>query len=66
MGVPVVSTTHGGIPEMVLNGVTGLLVPERNYEALADALSLLLADRGPVAEPSSMRLCERIEAATSI
>jgi colanic acid/amylovoran biosynthesis glycosyltransferase len=45
MGVPVVSTTHGGIPEIVLNGVTGLLVPERNHRALADALSSLLADQ---------------------
>jgi glycosyltransferase involved in cell wall biosynthesis len=44
MGVPVVSTSHGGIPEIVLNSVTGLLVPERDSQALADALSLLLAD----------------------
>lgn len=44
MGVPVVSTSHGGIPEIVLNRVTGLLVPERDYEALAEALSLLIAD----------------------
>jgi colanic acid/amylovoran biosynthesis glycosyltransferase len=45
MGVPVVSTTHGGIPEVVCNGITGLLVPERDHKALADALCLLLADR---------------------
>jgi colanic acid/amylovoran biosynthesis glycosyltransferase len=45
MGVPVVSTAHGGIPEIVLDGVTGLLVPERNHRALADALSRLLADQ---------------------
>jgi colanic acid/amylovoran biosynthesis glycosyltransferase len=44
-GVPVVSTTHGGIPEIVVSGVTGLLAPERDHEALADALSLLLADK---------------------
>jgi colanic acid/amylovoran biosynthesis glycosyltransferase len=44
MGVPVVSTTHGGIPEVVAHRLTGLLVPERDYEALAEALSLLLAD----------------------
>jgi colanic acid/amylovoran biosynthesis glycosyltransferase len=44
MGVPVVSTTHGGIPEVVADRVTGLLVPERDYQALADALSLLLED----------------------
>ena len=44
MGVPVVSTTHGGIPELVVHRVTGLLAPERDHELLADALSLLLAD----------------------
>jgi colanic acid/amylovoran biosynthesis glycosyltransferase len=44
MGVPVVSTTHGGIPEVVEDHSTGLLVAERDYEALAGALSLLLDD----------------------
>jgi colanic acid/amylovoran biosynthesis glycosyltransferase len=44
MGVPIVSTTHGGIPEVVEDRLTGLLVPERDYQALADALSLLLDD----------------------
>jgi colanic acid/amylovoran biosynthesis glycosyltransferase len=44
MGIPVVSTTHGGIPEVVVHQLTGLLVPERDYSALADALCLLLAD----------------------
>jgi glycosyltransferase involved in cell wall biosynthesis len=44
MGVPVVSTNHGGIPEVVEDHLTGLLAPERDYEALADALSLLLDD----------------------
>ena len=43
-GVPVVSTTHAGIPEIVVQYVNGLLTPERDYEALADALSLLLDD----------------------
>lgn len=45
MGVPVVSTMHGGIPEVVCNGATGMLVPERDYQALADALCLLVADK---------------------
>lgn len=44
MGVPVVSSLHGGIREIVENGVTGLLVPERDYEALAAALDRLLND----------------------
>lgn len=44
MGVPVVSTIHGGIPEIVSNGVNGLLVPERDARSLADAMILLLDD----------------------
>ena len=45
MGIPVVSTWHGGIPEVVIDGHTGLLVPERDSEALAHALKQLLGDR---------------------
>lgn len=41
-GVPVVATYHAGLPEIVDNGETGLLVPERNVEALTDALARLL------------------------
>lgn len=44
MGVPVVSTLHGGIPEVVANGSTGILVPERQPRALAEALLLLLSN----------------------
>jgi glycosyltransferase involved in cell wall biosynthesis len=41
---PVVATPVGGTPEVVVDGETGLLVPPRNPEALADALRRLLAD----------------------
>lgn len=44
MGVPVVSTMHGGIPEVVVHGLTGLLTPERDYQAIADVLSALLVN----------------------
>ena len=42
MGLPVVSTLSGGIPEAVRHGETGLLVMEQNSRALADAIQLLL------------------------
>jgi len=42
----VVASRVGGIPEVVDDGVTGLLVPPDNPAALADALNLLLRDPG--------------------
>jgi glycosyltransferase involved in cell wall biosynthesis len=44
MGVPVVSTRHGGIPEAVSDGNTGLLVPEKDVLSLAAALERTLRD----------------------
>jgi colanic acid/amylovoran biosynthesis glycosyltransferase len=43
-GVPVISTYHSGIPELVEHAVSGLLVPERDAEALAEAILSLLLD----------------------
>jgi len=42
MGMPVISTVHAGIPELVEDGVSGFLVPEHNVEALADWLRRLV------------------------
>jgi glycosyltransferase involved in cell wall biosynthesis len=44
MGVPVVASRFGGFPEVVQDGVTGLLVPPQDPAALAQALRELLAD----------------------
>jgi colanic acid/amylovoran biosynthesis glycosyltransferase len=41
-GIPIVSTRHAGIPEIVRDGLAGYLVPERDPEALADRLRTLL------------------------
>lgn len=46
MGLPVISTQHSGIPELITNGVNGLLVPERDEEALEKAISFLLNNPG--------------------
>ena len=43
-GAPVVATTHGGPPEFVDNGVTGLLVDPFDTDAVASALDRLLGD----------------------
>lgn len=45
-GIPVVATRTGGIPEIVEDGVSGLLVPPRSPEHLAAALLRMLSDPG--------------------
>jgi glycosyltransferase involved in cell wall biosynthesis len=44
-GLPVLATHHGGIPEAVEHGVSAMLVPERDAEALARELIALGDDR---------------------
>jgi len=41
---PVVASNVGGIPEMIENGITGILVPPRDAEALSTAIVRLLTD----------------------
>jgi glycosyltransferase involved in cell wall biosynthesis len=43
-GKPIVATRTGGIPEVVVDGETGILVPPRDHDALADAMVRLLND----------------------
>ena len=45
-GAVPLATWHGGHPEIVDDGRTGFLVPERHVDALADRLDQLLADPG--------------------
>ena len=64
MGVPVVSTDISGIPEMIDDGVHGLLVPPRDAPALASALRRLLTDRAlhqRLAQAGRARICERFD-----
>ena len=44
-GLPVFATDHGGIPEAIENGVSGILVPERDYEGRSQALLKAVQDR---------------------
>jgi glycosyltransferase involved in cell wall biosynthesis len=58
-GVPVVSTYVGGIPEAVVDGVTGYLVASEDHVGLADRLSRLLASP-ELRETMGARARERI------
>ncbi len=42
LGLPVISTLHSGIPELVEDGKSGFLVPERDVDSLADRLAYLI------------------------
>jgi len=44
-GLPIVSTRVGGIPSLIKDGVNGLLVEEKNINALADAITKLIQDK---------------------
>jgi glycosyltransferase involved in cell wall biosynthesis len=61
LGTPCISTPVTGIPEVVGDGRTGLLVAERNPEALAGAIRRLVTDRSLVASlcREARRLVER-------
>src|SRR5437762_4667634 len=45
-GLPVAGTRHGGIPEAVEHGRTGLLVPEEDHIALANAMQKIIDSPG--------------------
>ena len=42
--VPVIATNVGGIPELISNNITGLLVPPENPEEMTNAINELLSD----------------------
>lgn len=64
-GLPVVSTQIGGIPEMVVENETGLLVSPNDPSALADAIEKLLIDPA-LAKKFGQAGCERACALFSI
>ena len=43
-GVPVIGTTAGALPEVIEDNVTGILVPPKNPQALAQAIKTLIDD----------------------
>jgi glycosyltransferase involved in cell wall biosynthesis len=61
-GKPVIATAVGGVPELVEDGVSGILVPPRTPDALAEAMILLAREavlRRKMGEVARQRALER-------
>ncbi len=43
-GKPVIGTNSGGVPEIIVEGQTGLMVPAQDPAALAEAIEQMLSD----------------------
>jgi glycosyltransferase involved in cell wall biosynthesis len=55
-GVPVIATSSGGPPELILSGVEGILVPPKNPQALADAVPLANSQREQIVQAARQRV----------
>jgi glycosyltransferase involved in cell wall biosynthesis len=53
-GKPVIATNGGGVPEIVDDGKTGILVPMGDVQAMADAISRTLADPARAADMGAL------------
>jgi len=44
-GLPIIATNAGGVPDIVVNGKTGLLIPPHDAESLRNAMRVLASDQ---------------------
>jgi glycosyltransferase involved in cell wall biosynthesis len=64
VGLPTIATRISGIPELIEDGVSGLLVPEKDEIALADAIARLIEDpdlRASLGHGARRRIEERFD-----
>ncbi|MDX2369994.1 MAG: glycosyltransferase [Colwellia sp.] len=69
IGIPVITTYHSGIPELITNNEHGLLVPERDSQAIADKLAYLhndLLNGKLIAKTMTIKARERIESIADV
>ena len=60
MGVPCITTDYPGADEVITDGVTGIIVPRRDAQALADALLRLAAEPELAASLSRQAMAEAV------
>ena len=65
LGRPVIGADTGGMPEVICDGETGLIVPAANAEALAAAIAQLL-DNPQEAERMGQRGGERVRSTFTV
>ena len=61
LGLPVVSTNVGGMPYLIEDGITGLLVPPNNSEAMTKAIEKLISNPA-LAATISLNARKQVEA----
>jgi len=64
MGIPVISTAISGIPELIDHGINGLLVPQKDDAALANALEIYLKDpdlRARLGQAGRKKVCAHFD-----
>jgi glycosyltransferase involved in cell wall biosynthesis len=67
--IPVIASRISGIPELIQDGVTGLLVPERDSPAIAEAVQRLVGDRSralEMAERGRQEVLRRFDSAQNL
>lgn len=62
IGLPVLSTACGGVPEVITHGIEGWLVPTRNPQKMATAIEMIA--NVPVSTIENVRLAARAKVAT--